>query len=141
VYNALLRETRADQDFWDADTPHCQSPQWQLEAKLTELPGVGLTTASKLMARKRPRLVPVNDSVVRAELGLQKALWAPLYDVFQSSDLAVRLSTLGEEARRQKVDLPPNLSALRLFDVIVWMVGTAKRGRPAPQMGDSDLLP
>jgi Family of unknown function (DUF6308) len=41
-------------------------PLWDL---LYKLPGVRDTTASKLLARKRPRLIPITDSIIVSAVG------------------------------------------------------------------------
>lgn len=138
-YNELLREIPRDVDFWDADPPNRESPQWRLEKRLTSLHGVGLTTASKLMARKRPRLIPIIDTVVRAELGLHRAFWSPLFQLFQDAALRGRLTGVATAAREAGVLLPPGISTLRLFDVIVWMAATKEQGASEPQIGDELL--
>lgn len=46
---------------------------WQLEQALRTVPSVGRTTASKLIARKRPRLYPIYDAVVGNVLGTERA--------------------------------------------------------------------
>lgn len=135
-YNELLREIPTGVDFWDAGPPHRKSPQWRLENLLMALHGIGPTTASKLMARKRPRLVPINDFVVRQDLGFQGAFWQPLYELFREAALRDRLAHIARAARADGVLLPRDVSALRLFDVIVWMSATRGQVALTPQIGD-----
>ena len=81
------------------------------------LPGVGETKATKLLARKRPRLVPVIDSVVRRALPLEDqplVLWQ------------LRAALLDEERRRRIASLRPQregpaTTELRLLDAAIWM--------------------
>ncbi len=48
--------------------------------ELLAVPGIGETTATKLLARKRPHLVPILDAVVTAELSVVKGrYWVPLH--------------------------------------------------------------
>lgn len=56
----LVQETDGWSDDWAG---------WRLWRKLVALPDVGATKASKLYARKRPRLRPIYDSVVAKVLG------------------------------------------------------------------------
>ncbi|WP_220794317.1 DUF6308 family protein [Nocardioides pelophilus] len=77
--------------------------------------GVGPTRTSKLLARKRPALVPIEDSVIRDALLLHDETWRPLAEALQDTRL-----------RRQIVQLRPRnvskaISTLRLLDVAVWM--------------------
>lgn len=92
--------------------------------------GVDWVTASKLLSRKRPHLIPVTDSVIVA------ALQAPKGTVWTSLRAA-----LSDEDRRRRIDAlwpsdrPREISTLRLLDVAVWMLGSqstnARRARAA----------
>lgn len=100
---------------------------WELWAALISLPGVGATVASKLYARKRPRLRPIYDSVVAEVIG-ETNIWEPLRKFLQEqSDLHATLLRMREEA-----GLPEVVSALRVFDVLAWMEG--KGNVPCPLM-------
>lgn len=82
------------------------------------LPGVGATTASTLLARKRPRLRPIYDTIVAEVVGSTR-LWEPLRaHLTQHPDLHERLLRLREQA-----NLSTDVSALRVFDVVTWMEG------------------
>lgn len=74
----LLGAIPADIDLWDADIDRLNSddsPASELWALLRGWKygswNVGQTRASKGMARKRPRLIPIYDSVVRPLMGLK----------------------------------------------------------------------
>ncbi|WP_232839073.1 DUF6308 family protein [Streptomyces triticisoli] len=69
--SALLHEIPNGMDMAEADADDLApgSPAdaaWRL---LTDQPGIGWVTVGKLLARKRPRLLPVYDQVVRCLLG------------------------------------------------------------------------
>jgi hypothetical protein len=82
------------------------------------LPEVGATTASKLLARKRPRLRPIYDTVVARVIGSQQ-IWEPLRTLLCAQpELHERLHGL-----RQQAGLPEAVSPLRVFDVVAWMEG------------------
>lgn len=121
-FNQLLKAVGPDRDFVDVAPTDIKtdSPAWELERALRELPDVGRTISSKLMARKRPRLVPIYDKVLRRVMGLQKTHWAPLNAALRADDQALhhRLLTLRDEA-----GLPERLSPLRVLDVIAWRDG------------------
>ncbi len=76
---------------------------------------------TKLIARKRPRLIPIYDAEINRVLGLNEgAHWAPLAAELQSSgrQLHTRLMELHASAR-----LAPEVSPLRVLDVLSWRVG------------------
>lgn len=69
MFSELLAAVPANTDLWDAsdiDLANAENLYWCLR----DLNMVGPTRASKLMARKRPRLIPVIDSVIRTALAL-----------------------------------------------------------------------
>ena len=77
---------------------------------------MGWVTAGKLLARKRPRLVPVYDRVVRCAFGRPTSVWSMLQGMFAEDD---QLSDALLAARAQ-ADIPEAVSPLRVLDVIVW---------------------
>ncbi len=91
---------------------------WTLWTELLSLPGVGPTTASKLFARKRPRLRPIYDSVVADVIGSNQ-IWEPLR-LLLVSDPAFHERLL---RLRRDAGLTDQVSALRVFDVVTWMEG------------------
>ena len=79
-FSALLAAAGPDMDLVDVESTDPQRfPIRALNDALRELPNVGPTTASKLLARKRPRLIPIFDSVINEHLlkGTGR-LWEPL---------------------------------------------------------------
>lgn len=86
---------------------------WHL---LTEQHGVDWVIAGKLLARKRPQLVPVYDNVVRCGLGTPGSFWESLRLELRRDDrrLAARLHTLRDDAG------VPHVSAIRVLDVLLW---------------------
>jgi hypothetical protein len=118
-FSRLLRELGGDRDLveetqsWSAEWAG-----WRLWSELMALPGVGATTASKLLARKRPRLRPIYDSVVATVIE-SPDIWEPLRKLLnERDDLHPRLLRLREQA-----GLTDAVSALRVFDVLAWMEG------------------
>ena len=104
-----------DVPLWEAADPDLAAATavWDL---LRTQPGIDWVTAGKLLARKRPRLIPVFDSVI------QEALQPPRDRFWVTLGAALR-----HEERRAAVEAlrPPGLtmrvSTLRLLDVAVWM--------------------
>ncbi|MGY2075033.1 DUF6308 family protein [Blastococcus sp. SYSU DS0828] len=88
---------------------------WDL---LEEPYGMGWVITGKLLARKRPRLLPVYDRVVRCAYGRPDGLWSWLFAMF--ADDGARLSDR-LLAAREAAGVSPGVSALRVLDVIVWM--------------------
>ncbi|MDQ6739300.1 MAG: DUF6308 family protein, partial [Actinomycetota bacterium] len=85
--------------------------------------GVGATKASKLLARKRPRLIPIYDSVIDrvTQLGrTPRTQWTDWHAALTQSDLPEQV----EEIRRQSGIEEP-ISELRVMDVVLWMHGMA----------------
>jgi hypothetical protein len=88
---------------------------WRL---LREADGIGWVVAGKLLARKRPHLVPVYDEVVACAFRTSKGFWCWLHDRLGEQDaiLADRLANL-----RRQAELPDTVSLLRILDVVMWM--------------------
>ena len=102
-------------------------PAWELWRALFAIPDLGPTTVSKLMARKRPRLIPIFDSVIEATvLGGRRALWAPLHAALREGDYALHQRLL---RLRALAGLDEAISALRVFDVLAWMDGSGNSSK------------
>lgn len=118
-FTALLEELGPDRDLVDETEPW--DVNWagsRLWARLHKLPEVGPTTASKLFARKRPRLRPIYDSVVTEVLETSQ-LWEPLRQALQDDTaLHDRLVSIRDEA-----GVSPAVPAIRVLDVVTWMIG------------------
>lgn len=119
----LLGGVPTDVDIWDG--PSLVAPGnnlWKLWYLLrtacwpgtTVGNGMGPTTISKLMAAKRPRLVPITDSVITKVLP-SDGHWAAF------------AAALGTEQVRQPIEqatggAPSHLSLLRRIDIAIWML-------------------
>lgn len=101
-----------------ADLIADKGPAQQAWRLLKECDGVGWVIAGKLLARKRPHLIPVYDDVVRCAYGTGKGFWAWLHDRLRTQDGIIqhRLSQLRVDA-----ELPDSIAALRILDVVFWM--------------------
>lgn len=127
-FNELLSAVPADLDLADVEGEMGRDwPATRLVRALDELPGVGMTTATKLVARKRPRLRPIWDTVVARHLDAWGSYIGPLRDELQKDAGALhqRLVDLRAAAR-----LSSEVSPLRVFDVIAWMEGNQRGLRP-----------
>jgi hypothetical protein len=80
---------------------------------------MGPTTISKLMAAKRPRLVPVWDSVVSRVLHRSPgdAHWAALAWALDDDDLRATLAHLSAAGA------PKGTALLRRLDALLWKIG------------------
>lgn len=92
---------------------------WQL---LDDLPGIGWVVAHKLLAHKRPALLPVYDSVTKQVLQPDDpTFWLPLHDALGGEGGARRMATL--RAVRDAAGPPRPITELRVLDVLAWMEG------------------
>jgi hypothetical protein len=74
--------------------------------------------AGKLLARKRPCLIPVYDEVVRCAFGRPDNIWQAMREALQRNDGAFR-AALEDIAR--KAEIPAGVTLLRALDVTIWM--------------------
>lgn len=120
----LLSVIPADLDLHDADAmPHISTgaPADKLWHGLRGA-GCGPVTTGKLLARKRPRLLPVIDGVVIETLKHPRgqSFWLTLHHELRAHD--ARLVTL-LEAARNKAEVGDRVSIIRCFDVVAWLAG------------------
>lgn len=123
--SALLRQIPSDLDLVDAkDEIAPGSPADQLWNLLREpKDGLGPTITSKLLARKRPRLVPITDAVVKVALSRTgDEYWVPLRELMAADNRTMHTRMLG---LRRQAEIPDHVSAIRVFDVLIWMHGKA----------------
>jgi len=120
-FTKLLVELGPDRDLayehgpLDDEWPGCR-----LMLELRKIRGVGRTIASKLLARKRPRLLPIWDSVVGAVTETTSEQWEPLRTALCENEHALHHWLL---RLRDQLNLPKKVSALRILDVIAWLEG------------------
>ena len=129
AFSALLMKLPRNLDLVDADPREVASQEWaghQLWKGLKALPGIGWVTAGKVVARKRPRLIPVYDKVVRHQVGAPKSFWPSLREALATDGHALHHKLLDI---REQADVGEDISALRVFDVITWMYGKAQSSR------------
>lgn len=97
----------------------------ELYQRLREINGIGETRATKLMARKRPNLFPITDSIVRkVTVGPRKKYWAPFRKWLGEDNNYNKLESIRAEA-----GLEDRISVIRVFDVIAWLIGSKKYKR------------
>jgi hypothetical protein len=116
-FSEYLADVPVERDMWDVerDVFADESAASLTHARLRTLDGVDWVTAGKLLASKRPRLLPVYDNLVKSLLNRHGGpFWLPLYD------------QLSDPQRRSKIDIacstaPEHVSLLRRIDVALWM--------------------
>lgn len=109
--------------FFERDAP--ASALWRLLRQKEDSWGIGQTTASKILARKRPHLIPIYDSVIAAQVQISNssAQWELWFEAFQNDAGGIfvnRLHTIRETSGQV------HLSILRVLDIILWMEGKSK---------------
>lgn len=128
-FSTLLTKIPRHVDLVDAelgDIAAPSSPAFVLWKELKKLPDIGWVTAGKLVARKRPRLIPVYDQIVREEVGHPSEFWVSLQEALAADGHALHQKLLGI---RRDSGVEEDISALRVFDVVTWMHGKQKRRR------------
>ncbi|MCV7192217.1 DUF6308 family protein [Mycolicibacterium brumae] len=118
-FNALLRRIPREQDLWEVPRLDLSvgSPADSLHRELRTLRGVDWVVACKLLAAKRPRLLPVLDNVVNDYLNPPKGLfWVTLHDELSDTPRREAIATVCDSA-------PPHVSLLRRIDVALWRAG------------------
>lgn len=124
-FTELLREVGLDRDLVEqADELTPDWPAWRLETALRTIPSIGRTVASKLIARKRPRLYPIYDRVVGEVLDTKKAHLNPIREALRAGDRELHLRLV---ALREHAGLSPAVPAIRILDVLAWMQLKAPR--------------
>jgi len=111
----LLGQIDSQTDLWaegGGKELDASLPLWELLDNLDE---VGDTKASKLLARKRPRLIPITDSIIASAVGTPGHTWPTLRLCFQDQRFREKLENL-------RPDGAEGMSLLRIFDVAIWML-------------------
>lgn len=107
-----------------ADFAATDSPGSQLWRLLRDINGVGTTITSKLLARKRPLLFPIHDSVVGRIVHHEDTVgfWNAMRETVLANDgeLYKRAETIRNDA-----GLGEEITPLRVIDVVLWKVGKA----------------
>lgn len=85
---------------------------------LEEPDGMDWFLAGTLLARKRPRLVPVHDRVARCLYGGPDEQVGRLLEAFADEDAGLHDELV---AVREAAGVPEQVSALRVLDAITWM--------------------
>lgn len=116
----LSAETAPIRDDW---------PGSVLYRAVDEITGLGRTKVSKLLARKRPRLFPIRDSVVERVTGAGFLFWEPLRQVLRQDNLHDRLRRYPRSVHHRPAPKSRKglrtlmiLSGVTLYLAVVWML-------------------
>ncbi|OYD67503.1 DUF6308 family protein [Rhodococcus sp. OK302] len=119
--NQLLAAVGPDRDLVDESEPMTEeSPTGRLETALRDIHGVGRIVASKLIARKRPRLYPIYDDVLGRELRTKSAHVEPVRQAMRERDGELHRKLLD---LRNRAEIDESVPAVRILDVLAWMQG------------------
>ena len=105
------------------------SGAYDLWSELKKVQGLGPTKVGKLISRKRPRLIPVYDSVVSRILKAPNGrYWSSIQGLLQSpmGEMGPSINDYLAEVRTD-AGIGDDISTVRVLDVIVWMSGGAGR--------------
>lgn len=122
-------------DLCRSDTESWWPSAYEAYSTIRRVQHVGRTRASKILARKRPALLPVWDSRVSRALGLgRRDDWPIVQSVMQDEWVAGRLQEI-RAAAHDASGRAASFSDLRILDIVVWM-----RAGGAADVGRHDLL-
>lgn len=114
-FNDLLAAIDSERPLWEM-TERVHSAADALWQELLHLDGIGPTRASKLLARKRPRLIPILDRRVNEFFeGRTSPFWWPLCLALRREQVLGRVIQLGRDAGAD------GISELRVLDIAIWM--------------------
>lgn len=116
-FSQRLRAIPREVDLWEVNRNVVDehSDAHALHADLKTLPGVGWVVANKLLAAKRPRLLPVLDNEVWNFLRPPSGqFWLPLHDELSDPTRRFAIAAACQAA-------PSHVSLLRRIDVALWM--------------------
>lgn len=115
----LLAAVPADVDLWMAGDHDLAAAELAWEFLRHSYRGVDVVMAGKLLARKRPRLVPIVDKMISAALQFPPGrFWVTLAACLKDDSLRGAIDAL------RPPDNAAPVSTLRLLDVAVWMRGS-----------------
>jgi len=100
-------------DLWDASDDALRRIDVLWDA-LTAIDGIGTASATKLLARKRPRLCPISDSVIIKAVDVPGRTWDVLRCLLQDPAARAEVEVL-------RPAIAAEASLLRILDVALWV--------------------
>jgi len=120
--NQELAAIPDNQDLWQVNEEVLNNLE-RAFLKLKDLEGVGRTKATKLLARKRPRIAPISDSVVEKFYGLPEWEYLrPLRRLLESNSSYVKQI---KDLVEPQIGYVPTV--LRILDISIWMTNSNSR--------------
>lgn len=121
-YDELLKQIDSKVDITQLDGDVYEHAD-RLYKALSEIYGFGPTRVSKLLARKRPDLLPIRDSIVNAKLQISGfSWWKSLASTMRQPSVRELLDELTPASDEDAASL------LRVLDVAIWMHGSRSEG-------------
>jgi hypothetical protein len=117
----FLERIPASAQLWDEETEELiedDGPTDGIWHLLESQAGVGWVMAGKLLARKRPSLIPVYDQIVRCAYGWPENIWKALRKALRQDDSYFRMAL---EDLKNRAGIPVEIGLLRTLDVAIWM--------------------
>lgn len=112
--SALLAAIPQDIDLWDAPDEDLVSIDLLWDA-LRSIEGIGTASATKLLARKRPRICPISDSLVIKAVDVPGKTWDVLRCLLQDPEARAEVEALRPKEAQ-------GASLLRILDVALWVM-------------------
>jgi hypothetical protein len=81
----------------------------------------GITKRSKILAAKRPRMIPVLDRVVMGTLPVSENRWISIQNVLMNEEYRTKLQKALDHEH-----VPESVSLLRRIDVVIWINNESK---------------
>ncbi|MEU8929883.1 DUF6308 family protein [Streptomyces sp. NPDC048409] len=124
-YSRLLSQIPVDLELVAAEEQHIakDSPAWNLWQILRDVDGIGSVGAGKLLARKRPRLLPVYDSLIKKVFerpSTDLSFWSDVRHALRADD---RMLVAHLEEARSVAGIGEEISVLRVLDTAAWLHG------------------
>jgi Family of unknown function (DUF6308) len=115
--SGMLEGIDGDKNLWDPGAP-LEPAEGLWDFLQDNFDGIGEVTAGKLLARKRPLLVPIVDTVVVHVLqGEPGKYWESIRMALSDEGLRRHVDDLGSGLKRA-------VPTLRLLDAAIWMTGS-----------------
>ena len=109
----LLADIPEAVDIWEATDEALRNIDLIWDA-LTSIEGIGTASATKLLARKRPRICPISDSLVIKAIDVPGRTWDVLRCLLQDPSARADVEAL-------KPPEAATASLLRILDVALWV--------------------
>ena len=120
----LLSQISPNVRLWEDDAVSSLVAAEELWDALNEISGIGWVVAGKILARKRPHLIPIADDRVWEYFKPEKGLfWETLRGVLRQDGLSAQIEADLRIPMLQTSEMRDKISTLRLLDIAIWMKG------------------